>query len=65
MASKKINLVMDGFINQPDAKAIETVEVSLRQMLENPNNQKIVLENLLTIFKHSSFKQNNEMVICQ
>jgi len=56
---------MAGFRNQPDAKAVEAVEVSLREMLENPNNQKIVLENLLTIFKHSSFKQNNEMVICQ
>jgi len=46
---------MDRFMNLPDSKSIEVVEISLRVMLENQNNQKIVQDNLLTIFKHSSF----------
>jgi len=56
---------MDGFTNQPDAKAISAVEASLREIVENPNNQKIVQDNLLIIFKHSSYSSNNEMVIGQ
>jgi len=38
MASKKINSVIDGFRNQPDEKAVNALEDSLREIMENLNN---------------------------
>jgi len=56
---------MEGLTNQPESKAINAVEDSLREIVENPYNKIIVQDNLLKIFKNSSFTSNNEMLIKQ